>query len=71
MFPLKTIKLFENVMILRSCVHKEAKKLCESFENTLKEFQVLLKDPYVFTNEKISELKKYAKCLLLIITMYY
>ena len=38
-------------------VHKEAKKSCKSVENALKEFKVLLKDPYLFTNEKISELK--------------
>jgi hypothetical protein len=37
--------------------HKEAKKSCESFEEALKEFEVLLKDPYVFIHEKISELK--------------
>jgi hypothetical protein len=38
-------------------VHKEAKKSCESFENTLKEFEILLKDPSVYNHEKISELK--------------
>ena len=38
-------------------VHKEAKKSCESFKNHLKEFEVILKDPYFFTHEKISELK--------------
>ena len=38
-------------------VHNETKKSCESIENTLKEFEVLLKDPFVFTHEKISELK--------------
>ena len=38
-------------------VYNDAKKSCESFENTLKEFEVLLKDPYVYTHERISELK--------------
>ena len=38
-------------------VHKEAKKSCESFEKALKEFEVLLKDPYFYTHGKISELK--------------
>ena len=38
-------------------VHKEAKRSCESFEEALKEFKVLLKDPYVFAHEIISELK--------------
>ena len=38
-------------------VHKEAKKSCESFEDALKEFEVLLKDPYFYTHEKINELK--------------
>ena len=38
-------------------VHKEAKKSCESFEEALNEFQVLLKDPYVYTHERINELK--------------
>ena len=38
-------------------VHREAKKSCESVEEALKELQVLLKAPYVFTHEKISELK--------------
>ena len=38
-------------------VHKEAKKSCESFDEALKEFEVLIKDPYVYTHERISELK--------------
>ena len=38
-------------------VHKEAKKSCESFEHAIKELEVLLKDPYVYTHERISELK--------------
>lgn len=39
-------------------VHKEAKNSCELFENTLKEFRVLLNDPCFYTSEKISKLKK-------------
>ena len=38
-------------------LHNEAKKSCDSIENTLKEVELLLKDPYVFSHEKISELK--------------
>ena len=38
-------------------VHKEAKKSCESVENALKEFELLLKDPFFYTYERISELK--------------
>jgi hypothetical protein len=38
-------------------VHKEAKKSCESFEIALKEFEVLLKDPYDYTHERLSDLK--------------
>ena len=38
-------------------VLKEAKKSCESFGDSLKEFEVLLKDPQFLTYEKISELK--------------
>ena len=37
-------------------VHKEAKMSCESFEKALKEFEVLLNDPYFYTHGKISEL---------------
>ena len=37
-------------------VHKEAKKSCESFEEYLREFESILKDPYVYTHEIISEL---------------
>ena len=39
------------------CHHKEAKKSCESFENALKEVEVLLTDPHFFIHERISELK--------------
>jgi hypothetical protein len=38
-------------------VHKEAKKSCESVEETLKELEMILKDPHFYTHEKISELK--------------
>ena len=38
-------------------VHKSAKKSCESFEVALKELEVLLKDPLMYTHEKISEMK--------------
>ena len=38
-------------------VHKEAKKSCESVEETLKELETILKDPHFYTHEKISELK--------------
>ena len=38
-------------------IHKEAKKSCESFENALKEIEGLLKDPFFYTHERISELK--------------
>ena len=38
-------------------VHNKAKKSCESFEELLKEIEVLLKDPFVHPHEKISELK--------------
>ena len=38
-------------------VHKEAKNSCESFENALNEIEVLLKDPYFYTHERITELK--------------
>ena len=38
-------------------VYKEAKKSCESFGDSLKEFEVLHKDPQFLTYEKISELK--------------
>ena len=38
-------------------VLKEAKKSCESFGDSLKEFEVLLKDPQFLTYETISELK--------------
>ena len=38
-------------------VHKEAKKSCESLEKALEEFEVLLKDPYFYPHERISELK--------------
>ena len=37
--------------------HKEAKNSCESFENALKEIEVLLKDPFFYTHERITELK--------------
>ena len=38
-------------------VHKEAKKSCESVENALKEFELLIKDPLFYTHERITELK--------------
>ena len=38
-------------------VHKEAKKSCESFENALKEFELLIRDPFFYTYERINELK--------------
>ena len=38
-------------------VHKSAKKSCESVEETLNEFKLLLNDPYFFIHERISELK--------------
>ena len=38
-------------------VHKTAKQSCKSFEDALKELEVLLKEPYVFVHERISELK--------------
>ena len=38
-------------------VHTEAKKSCESLEEFLKEIEVILKDPFVLTHERISELK--------------
>ena len=38
-------------------IHKEAKISCESFEKALKELDILLKDPYFYTYERISELK--------------
>lgn len=38
-------------------VHNKAKKSCKTFEEVLKELEVLLKDPYVFAHEKINELK--------------
>ena len=38
-------------------VHKSAKKSCEYFEDSLKELELLLKDPNAFTHEKITELK--------------
>ena len=38
-------------------VHKEAKKSCESFEEALKHFEVLLKDPHFYTYERINVLK--------------
>ena len=38
-------------------VHKEAKKSCESYGDSLKELKLLLKDPYFYTHGKISELK--------------
>ena len=38
-------------------VHKEAKKSCESVENALKEFEVLIKDPYAYTYQVINDLK--------------
>ena len=38
-------------------VHKEAKKSCELIENALKEFELLIKDPFFYTYERISELK--------------
>ena len=38
-------------------VHKEAKKSCESFEKTLREVEMLIKDPFFYTHERISELK--------------
>ena len=38
-------------------VHKEAKKSCDLFEEALKEFEMLLKDPYFFAHERISDLK--------------
>ena len=38
-------------------VHKEAKKSCESLEKALKQLEVLLKDPFFYSCQKISELK--------------
>ena len=38
-------------------VHNKAKKSCKSVEESLKELDTLLKDPYVFAHEKITELK--------------
>ena len=38
-------------------VHKEAKKSCKNFEETLKQLEILLKDPYFYTHESISALK--------------
>ena len=38
-------------------VHTEAKKSCESFEELLKEIEILLKDPFAHPHERISELK--------------
>ena len=38
-------------------VHKSAKKSCESLEDSLKQLELLLKDPNAFTHEKITELK--------------
>ena len=38
-------------------VHKIAKESCESVEETLNEFKVLLRDPSFYTHERISELK--------------
>ena len=38
-------------------VHKEAKKSCECVENNLKQLDNLLKDPYFYTHERISDLK--------------
>ena len=38
-------------------VHKEARKSCELIENALKEFELLIKDPFFYTYERISELK--------------
>ena len=37
--------------------HKSAKKSCESVEEKLNEFKVLLRDPGFYTQERISELK--------------
>ena len=38
-------------------VHKEAKKSCKCVEDSLKEFELLLKDPNFYSHQKISELK--------------
>ena len=38
-------------------VHKEAKKSTKLFEEALKQLEILLKDPYFYTHERISELK--------------
>ena len=38
-------------------VYKSAKKSCESVEETLNEIKLLLRDPYFYTHERISELK--------------
>jgi hypothetical protein len=37
--------------------HKSAKKSCESVEETFNELKLLLRDPGLYTHEKISELK--------------
>ena len=38
-------------------VHNKAKKSCESFEELLDEIEAILKDPFFYSHQKISELK--------------
>lgn len=38
-------------------VHNEARKSCESFEELLNEIEAILKDPFIYPHERISELK--------------
>lgn len=38
-------------------VYNDAKKSCQSFEEALRDFEVLLKDPYAYIHERISELR--------------
>jgi len=55
--PLQMIIKTEIAKLDLGSVHKSAKKSCEYVEDSLKEFEVLLKDPYFYTHGKISELK--------------